>query len=226
MTSEPLDSHKTLAAQVHERIRETIIHQKIKPGTRIDQNRLAEDLNVSIVPVREALKTLEGEGLVTIIPRRGAFVTEVSLEHLDDLYFARQIIEGAGIYYAIPNLQTDDFHQLDDLMQQMRVATESHNIQKFMDLNRDFHMLIYKRIGSDHFLQTIVNLWERSELYRYRYMFVLHNAENVHAEHQAILDACRNEQREEAKTLAMQHIYNTQQGLHLEIEAQLNQEAD
>jgi len=220
--SNPIEVPKTLAAQVTERIREAIINRALKPSTRIDQNKLADDLNVSLVPVREALKTLESEGLVTIIPRRGAFVTEVSSAHLDDLYFARQIIEGAAVYYAVPNLSEADFTYLENLIDQMRGATQAKDIKEFMELNRLFHMRLYEAAGNTHLLQAILSLWERSELYRYRYMFVIHNAETVHAEHHAIIDACRRGDCETAKMLAMQHIQNTQEGLHKEIEAELD----
>ncbi|MEP6988473.1 MAG: GntR family transcriptional regulator, partial [Chloroflexota bacterium] len=83
------DSRRTLAAQVQERIREAILKQTLKAGERIDQNKLAEQLQVSMAPIREALKGLEAEGLVMIQPRRGAFVVEVSISDMDKLYFTR-----------------------------------------------------------------------------------------------------------------------------------------
>src|SRR5690349_2878655 len=98
------DSRRTLAAQVQERVREAILKQTLKPGERIDQNKLADELRVSMAPLREALKDLEAEGLVTIYPRRGAFVTEMSVDDLDKLYFARALIEGETIYNAVPRL--------------------------------------------------------------------------------------------------------------------------
>jgi DNA-binding GntR family transcriptional regulator len=219
MTSDfsPIEAPKqTLAAQVQERIRDAIIRRVLKPGTRIDQNKLADDLHVSLVPVREALKSLQAEGLVTIIPRRGAFVTEVSQEHLDDLYFARQIIEGEAVYHAVPHLQPAHFAEQHRLMREMQQATDAHDIALFMDLNRQFHMLIYEALGNQHLMQTILSLWERSELYRYRYMFVLHNAAKVHAEHAALVEACGAGDAPRAKELAILHIRNTQIGIHKE----------
>src|SRR5689334_14522908 len=88
------DNKKTIAGLVLERIRDAILNATLSPGSRIDQRKLAADLNVSIVPVREALKKLEGEGFVQIIPRRGAFVTQTSISDMEDLYFARAAIEG------------------------------------------------------------------------------------------------------------------------------------
>ena len=209
--------NKTIAQQVKQSIRLLILHQKLPPGERIDQNSLTEQLNVSLVPVREALKTLEAEGLVKIVPRRGAFVTEVSLDHLFDLYRARQLIEGEGAYYALEKLVDDDVHQLRELHQGMRQATDDQDINRFMELNREFHMTIYRRVGSKHYLDAIIRLWDRSELYRYRYMFVLKNAANAHRDHESIIEACDARNQAQVKELIVNHIQHTFDGLHEEV---------
>lgn len=214
-------STKTLAEQVQDRIREAILNQVLRPGKRIDQNRLAEELKVSLVPVRTALKGLEAEGLVSIVPRRGAFVTEISLQHLDDLYAARQIIEGELVFQAVPCLTEGHFIQLHELINKMKQATDARDIQTFMRLNRDFHLIIYQSLNNQHLMETVLRLWERSELYRYRYMFVLNNADKVHADHLALLEACRMRDAQRAKEIAILHIQHTQDGLHRELETEL-----
>jgi DNA-binding GntR family transcriptional regulator len=211
----------TLSLQVQERIREAIMNRELKPGQRIDQNKLAEDLQVSLVPVREALKGLEAEGLVTIIPRRGAFVTEISLNDLDDLYFARALLEGETMAHAVERMQSFDFAPLHELIDLMQNATNRQDIKEFMELNREFHLALYRVLNNEHLLQAIITLWERSELYRYRYMFVLRNAGVVHEEHRAILDACENGDAARAKELAVRHIQHTQQGLKAKIAEEL-----
>lgn len=215
------DGRKTLAAHVHERIRDAILTQTIKPGMRLDQIQLAESLNVSLAPVREALKSLEAEGLVTIIPRRGAFVTESSIADLDELYFARTLIEGETIYHAVPHLTTADIHGLEELVSQMKQAADQ-DISSYIHLNREFHLRIYNALNNQHLNQVIRNLWERSELYRYRYMLGVHNTERVHAEHEAILEACRKRDQTAAREAAMMHIRNTQQELHDYLQAETN----
>ncbi len=208
------ESRRTLAAQVTEQIRHAILNRALAPGSRINQNQLAEDLNVSLVPIREALKTLESEGLVKIIPRRGAFVTEISLDDLDELYFARQLIEGESIRIALPRLNADDFAFLQQTIDAMKRATEIGDIQSFMKLNRNFHMCIYQKTNNRHLLQIIDILWERSELYRYRYMFVIRNAETIHREHEAILVALKDRDADLAVQLARDHIWHTHNGLY------------
>jgi DNA-binding GntR family transcriptional regulator len=211
----------TLSLQVQERIRDAIMNRMLMPGQRIDQNKLAEDLQVSLVPVREALKGLEAEGLVTIIPRRGAFVTEISLNDLDDLYFARALLEGETIAHAVQRMDEFNFGPLHELIERMQEATNRQDIKEFMELNREFHLTIYRVLENEHLLQAIITLWERSELYRYRYMFVLRNADVVHEEHRALLDACESGDAARAKELAIRHIQHTQDGLKAKIAEEL-----
>jgi DNA-binding GntR family transcriptional regulator len=204
------DGRKTLASKVHERIREAILTQVLKPGTRIDQNQMAEYLNVSLAPVREALKGLEAEGLVTIVPRRGAFVTEVSLSDLNELYFARALLEGETIYHAVEYLSDAELNELQKLIDRMKRVDEGGEVGTYIALNREFHLRIYSALNNQHLLMMIRNLWERSELYRYHYMLIPHEKERVHREHQAILDACRQRDRDAAREAAASHIRRTQ----------------
>lgn len=208
------DSRRTLAAQVQERIREAILKQTLRAGERIDQNKLAEQLHVSMAPIREALKGLEAEGLVTIQPRRGAFVVEVSLTDMDKLYFTRGLIEGEAIYHSVPHLREADFVELEEMIAAMRQATSVNDISTYIALNHQFHVRIYSVLDNPHLLQVIQTLWERSELYRFRYMFMTRDTESIHKEHDDIVEACRKGDQDLAKKRAQEHIYLTQRGLH------------
>ncbi|MCC7446828.1 MAG: GntR family transcriptional regulator [Anaerolineae bacterium] len=208
------NGNKTLAAHVYERIREAILTGTLQAGTRVDQNQVAAWLNVSLAPVREALKELEAEGFVTIFPRRGAFVTQTSITDLDELYDARSLIEGETIYRAVPHLTDKDLSDLQQMIHQMKQVSANGDVNAYIVLNREFHLNIYKAAGNQTLLQVIRNLWERSELYRYRYMFTTHNPERVHREHQAILDACSRRDPAGAREAAVHHIQLTQQELH------------
>lgn len=214
------DSQRTLAAQVQERIRDAILKQTLKPGARIDQMNLAEQFQVSMAPIREALKDLEAEGLVTIYPRRGAFVTEMSADDLDKLYFARALIEGETIFHAVPHLTEEDLQRLAGLVSSMRQATLNEDVSTYITLNRQFHLDIYKPLNNPHLLQVIQNLWKRSELYRYHLMTATHDTERVHREHEAILDACYRRDQAAAREIATLHIRHTQEELHVYLKAE------
>lgn len=213
------DSKKTIAALVQERIREAILDGVLPAGTRIDQNQLAADLNVSLVPVREALKKLEAEGFVHIVPRRGAFITETSLDDMEELYFARAVLEGQAAYHAAEHLTDEALAELDQLMSDMGDALEQHDFPRFTQANRKFHLTIYNAAGSHYLTNTIISLWDLAERYRYRFIFLKDQASVIQGEHQAILDACRARDMRRLRDAIVNHINLTLAGIRSYIQS-------
>ncbi len=207
------DTKKTITAMVQERVRQAILDGLLPAGLRIDQNQLASDLNVSLVPVREALKTLEGEGFVQIIPRRGAFVTQASMNDMGDLYFTRQILEGQAAYHAATKLTDDHLKTLDELFDKMGVALQQHEYRSFMKENRAFHFLIYNAAESRYLSNMIASLWELAERYRYRYMFLKDQGEIIQSEHRTILDACHVRDSKALRDAIVYHMEQTLVGV-------------
>lgn len=212
------DTRKTVAAIVEERIRRAILSGDLKAGTRIDQIQLAEDLNVSLVPVREALKALEAEGFVQILPRRGAFVTATSIADMEDLYFARSLLEGQAAYHAAERLTEANLQRLSELMLAMDQALNAHDYHAFMDTNREFHLIIYRAAGSRHLVNLITGLWDLAERYRYRYVFLKNQAPIIQAEHQMILDACIAHDKKALRDAVINHMNRTLQGVRAYLE--------
>jgi DNA-binding GntR family transcriptional regulator len=212
------DSNKTISAMAQERIRAAILEGVLPPGSRIDQNQLAKDLNTSLVPVREALKKLEAEGFVQIIPRRGAFVTNTSLEDMEDLYFARSILEGQAGYHAASRLNDADLKKLDTLYQQMNEALDRHDYNAFSQLNRQFHFIIYDSAGSAYLSNMIGGLWDLAERYRYRYVFFKDRSAIIQAEHKAILDASYARDSKALRESIIYHMNQTLKGIRSFVE--------
>jgi DNA-binding GntR family transcriptional regulator len=211
---EPIEENKkTIAAMVQERIRDAILNGTLPAGSRLDQNQLAADLNVSLVPVREALKKLEGEGFVQIIPRRGAFVAESSPEDMEDLYFARGMLEGQTAYHAAKNLTDDDLAKLDQLFRSMGAALAVDDFAYFNQTNHDFHFIIYRAAGSKYLVSMITNLWDLALRYRHRYMFLKDQAAVIQAEHQIILDACHAHDAKALRDAMTNHMHQTYIGV-------------
>ncbi|MCU0513584.1 MAG: GntR family transcriptional regulator [Anaerolineae bacterium] len=204
---------KTISGIAQERIREAILRGDLLPGSRIDQNQLAQELNTSLIPVREALKKLESEGFVQIIPRRGAFVVDISLADLEHLYHARQIIEGQVAYLAAAHLNENDLARLAELAQQLRQALERDDYDEFTRLNHTFHFIIYNAAGNKYLAEMIAGLWELAERYRFRYQFVQGQHDLINAEHQAILEAAQNHDAPRLQRMIEQHIQQTLVGL-------------
>lgn len=212
------DSKKTISSIAQERIRDAILEGILAPGRRIDQNQLARDLDTSLVPVREALKKLEAEGFVQIIPRRGAFVTDTSITDMEDLYFARGILEGQAGYHAAPNLTESELEQLDILHGKIGETLAAHDYVEFTHLNRRFHFLIYDAAKSKYLSNMIASLWDLAERYRYRYVFFKDQGAVIQAEHLAILDACHAHASKALREAIVFHMNQTLSGVRSVIE--------
>ncbi|MBZ0288427.1 MAG: GntR family transcriptional regulator, partial [Anaerolineae bacterium] len=207
------DTKKTVTAIVQERVRQAILDGLLIAGARIDQNQLANDLNVSLVPVREALKMLEGEGFVQIIPRRGAFVTQASMDDMHDLYFTRQILEGQAAYHAAPHLTDDHIARLNRLYDDMGEALAEHDYHGFMEFNRQFHFVIYNESRSRYLTNIIISLWDLAERYRYRYVFLKDQGEVIQREHRAIIAACEARDSKQLRDAIIYHMQRTLVGI-------------
>jgi DNA-binding GntR family transcriptional regulator len=214
------DNHKTVYNIALTRIRAAILDGILAPGTRIDQNQLARDLNTSLVPVREALKKLDSEGFVQIIPRRGAFVTETSIPDMEDLYFTRSILEGEAAFHAAPKLTAAQLKQLDRLHEQISDALKAHDFSEFNHLNRRFHFLIYDAANSNYLSSLISGLWDLAERYRYRYVFFHDQAAVIQAEHQTILQACHAHDSAALRQAIVYHMMQTLNGIRAFAEQQ------
>ena len=207
------DTKKTIAGLVQERIRDAILTGGIPPGSRIDQAQLAQDLNVSLVPVREALKKLEGEGFVQIIPRRGAFVTATSVKDMEELYFARSLLEGQVAYHAVDKLKAQDFKHLEELVKRMEHSLQVHDYNAFNADNRAFHFTIYEATSNSYLMNMIASMWDLAERYRYRYLVLRDQAESIQQEHQTILEACLRRDAPGLRDAIVAHMNRTFEGI-------------
>ncbi|HVU10628.1 MAG TPA: GntR family transcriptional regulator [Phototrophicaceae bacterium] len=213
------DTKKTVAGLVQERIRDAILQGMIPAGERIDQAQLAQDLNVSLVPVREALKKLEGEGFVQIVPRRGAFVTATSVKDMEQLYFARALLEGQAAYHAVNKLKEGDFQALENLMRVMERALDSHDYTEFNTANRAFHFTIYAANHNSYIMNMVGSMWDLAERYRFRYLVLRDQAKIIQDEHQIILDACRRRDAPGLRDAIVAHMNRTFEGIRAHLVA-------
>lgn len=119
-------------------LRQAILKGELKPNERLVQADIAEQLGVSRMPVREALKTLELEGLITLEPHKGAIVNSLTLEDIDEIYELRTILEPFTLERSIPNLTVDDIAELERLHEKMLQTADKEN---YVELNNQFHNL-------------------------------------------------------------------------------------
>jgi DNA-binding GntR family transcriptional regulator len=182
---------ETVAEQVLDHIREAILSGRLAAGTRIDQHAIAGELGISIIPVRESLRQLEAEGLIEKRPYRGAFVAELSMTELMDIYVTRESLEELATRLAVERMTPETLESLDKLIEEMSQATKGGDRAALFDLNASFHFTLYTASRNAILCQIIESLWDRSTVYRRRFTFMPERAGQALAEHREILAACR-----------------------------------
>lgn len=192
---------------VHDVLRRLILESELPPGAEISQPELARRLSVSRTPLREALRLLEREGLVVNAgPHKMVKVSTLTMPDLDDLYSLRVTGESLAIWLTVPRLRAADFEILDrDLDQSFNAATHAERAAA----HQAFHDGL--RIGTGPRLRDqLQRLFEHAE--RYQRHFIEYNADRMaskHAEEQAILEACKERDRQAARELLTDHVADT-----------------
>ena len=143
----PLDN-RTLREQVVDHLREEILSSRLAPGTELGEVALARSLGVSRGPLREALGQLAAEGLVTIAPRRGAFVTRLTRQEFVDAYQVREALESLAIKLAVPRLGDQDRAELHRMCAEMEAEAKAGNTDRFFEINRAFHGYLVHASGN------------------------------------------------------------------------------
>lgn len=204
---------RTVAEQVYEHVRQTIHSGELVPGKRIDQAEVARQFGSSIVPVREALARLQADGLVRIVPHRGAFVEQMSPEDLAEVYQMRELLESEAGGLAAARLDDAAVVDLTAIVQRMDEATGREDYPALFALNREFHFIIYGAAGRRQLFQLIRQLWDQGDHYRRVYTESPERARTSLAEHRAILDACQRRDAAALSTIIRYHVHQTIVGL-------------
>jgi DNA-binding GntR family transcriptional regulator len=202
----PAFSRATLAEQVYEHLRQGILANAYPPDTPLPEESLAARLNVSRVPVREALRRLASDGLVNLIPRQGAVVSSLSPKQFLDAYRLREALESLAIRLAMPRLTADDIQSLEWRQAEMRAAAAERDVEQFFTANAAFHALFVERADNDYLREVYEPLIDQMRRYRSPSADLRGGLERSIGEHDAILDAIRTGDIDEATRLLVEHI--------------------
>ncbi|GAA3533311.1 GntR family transcriptional regulator [Nonomuraea rosea] len=189
-------------------LREAILSGRIGPGERIRQEELATRLGASRLPVREALRMLEAEGLTEHHPRRGARVPRLGMHQVDVIYQMRERLEPLALAESIPHLTGDDHRGLALIQDAIEANTD---IGEFLALDREFHLLTYSGCGIGQLSAMVVRLWNETQHYRRAFMRLSGPARRwvVNAEHRLLLDAIVRGDAVDAERCLSGHIRRT-----------------
>ena len=151
-------------------LRRAIVSGDLRPGEQVRQEALAERFGVSRVPLREALKILEGEGSVAYVPRRGYFVAELSLADLLEVYRIRKLLEAEAVRVGLPLMTDADVAQVSDAVDACERAGSDGDLVAMTDANRRLHFGLFAAAGMPRLERQIRILWDATDLYRSVYL--------------------------------------------------------
>ncbi|WP_244540265.1 GntR family transcriptional regulator [Kaistia soli] len=200
--------YRTATEYVEATLKQAILSGALLPGTPLRQEELATRFEMSRMPIREALRQLEAQGLVDFEPHRGAIVVEITLADADDNFAIRSALEPQALRLSLPHLGADDFALADEVIAEIDGETDP---ARMGELNRRFHMTLYAAAG----LPRLLALTEQHLVAADRYLrfHLATDGDMGQAEHRALVAACRSGDETEAVAVLGRHLARAKAGL-------------
>lgn len=205
-----LDNYKPLREVVFESIRGAILSGALKPGERLMEVQMAERLGVSRTPIREAIRKLELEGLVVMIPRKGAYVADLSIKDITDVLEIRAALEGLAAALASLRITDEEIEELEVLAMQFHKALENDDVETMIQRDIEFHEKIFKASRNERLVQISNNLREQVQRYRIMYLTNANKVGLLAGEHFEIAEAITKRDIDLAEKLAQRHVEDTE----------------
>ncbi|MFA7270076.1 MAG: GntR family transcriptional regulator [Sterolibacterium sp.] len=195
-----------LYQQVAEQLRTRIFAHQLPPGSWLDEQALAQEYGISRTPMREALKVLASEGLVTLKPRRGCYVTELSEQDLDEIFPVMALLEGRCAALATQKAGADDLSRLAAIHEQLEEHARNGDADRFFELNHGFHAALQELAGNRWLSQLIDDTRKMLKLTRRDSLRLAGRLKQSLAEHRALLKAIRQRDANLAGQLMHEHL--------------------
>ena len=216
MTSEfqmTMDEYLPLRDVVFQTLRKAILRGELKPGERLMEIALANRLGVSRTPVREAIRMLEQEGLVIMIPRKGAQVAQITMKDLNDVLEVRLGLEELAMQFACKRITQEEIGEMKQALEEIERLQEAEDVTALAEADVAFHDIIYKATDNKRLNQIINNVREQMYRYRVEYLKDSRTRGTLLKEHREIYEAVAGRDEERAKACIRCHIMNQQQSI-------------
>lgn len=198
----------SLPQDLFNRLRDDILQEKIAPGEKLTEQRICKEYNVSRTPVREAFQKLELDGLIQIIPNRGAFVIGLSRQDIQDMYDLRKAYEAIAVGWAIERITDKEFEELEEAYDIMEFYTQKGEAEKMLQINMHFHDLIY-RATKNRMLQHVLTSYQvYTKNTKVSSEYIREYLQEVLEEHRQIFLAFQAKDKEAATRAAIRHMDN------------------
>ncbi|HEX3030102.1 MAG TPA: GntR family transcriptional regulator [Clostridia bacterium] len=206
LTKVNLNDYKPLREVIFNTLREAIIVGELKPGERLMEVQLAEKMGVSRTPVREAIRKLELEGLVEMLPRKGAHVADLSVKDLMDVLEVRASMDGLATALSAARITDEEIKELKNIHNQFANYVEKDNLKGSIKKDVEFHDIIYRSSRNDKLIQITNNLREQIHRFRVIYLKDYVSPKELVREHEEIYDSIAKRDVERAHKIAEEHI--------------------
>ena len=199
-------NNRPLYEDVADRLREQIFAKQLAPGSWLDEQSLADQFGISRTPMREAIKVLASEGLVTIKMRRGAYVTEVTKRDLEQIFAILSLLEGEATRETAIRATEEELNQLDYWHHRLEKAAADRDIEQFFEINGKFHELIQEIAGNRWMNGVIIDLRKVLKLHRKDSLMSTGRLQSSLVEHRAILNALLKRDQVGAENAMRKHL--------------------
>lgn len=197
---------ESVTEKVTAALRTYIISGVLKPGTRLVESQLAEQLHVSRAPVREAFRVLEPEGLVVSKPGKGTFVAEISVDDVIEIYTLRSVLERLAVRLAVERITKEDLAQLSHILERMEEAASRHDAGRILELSWAFHEAIWKLSGHRRLQEILSNMIGPIRMIRALKAEAYDALPDIPMKHVELLEALSSGDVREAEKVMTEHI--------------------
>lgn len=204
MRRKPLERHQTLRERILETIRDAILKGILRPGEKVSEPELAERFGISRTPIREAFRQLESEGYLTVIPRKGAVVVDLSERDVEEFYAIKSILEGYAARIAATRMSERDIDKLEMLNRRLSQYARENDARNFYKTHQEFHDLFVAAAGNSKLAELIDQLGLKFSRMRMAALAVPGRMETSVQEHRKIIEALRERNGEKADTMVQE----------------------
>lgn len=224
VTLEPVQTreYSPIREEVFTMLRQAILTGKLQPGDRLVERELAEQLGVSRTPVREALRKLELENLVTHIPRKGVVVSEISRKDVIEIFDIRACLEGLAASLAAQKATRDELQGLRALLNEMEIAASNRDYEELNEIHDEFHRRLFDIADSPRLVQMINSLSDYISRFTKTGYSIPGRSSAAMQEHQDLLEALEARDSSRAEKIAGHHVMNTKTVVLRQYEEQVN----
>lgn len=210
--------HRTIASAVVDALRRRILDGEFAAGAQLRQDSLAKEFGVSRIPIREALLQLDAEGLVKILPHRGAVVSELSVAEIKELFDLRALLEPRLLRLSAPHLTEKDYAELENILREYSRELRARHVDRWGELNTAFHAALYRHAGQPRTATIVAALLQNCDRYTRLQLTYTKGLQRAETEHAELVRLCRAGNVERAAALLQQHIANVGDSLAAFIE--------